>query len=78
MSGVFTILIIGMIVYMLFSKNAGLGCCGGHRNHGPANFPRRDSARRVYPAADDKDDDIIDLGKEDYHVLSVEEKQGQK
>ena len=77
MSGLFTILIIGMIVYMLFSKNAGMGCCGGHRNHGPVNHPREDSASRVYPSPD-KDDDIIDLGKEDYHVLSVEEKESHK
>ncbi len=51
-------LVIGVVLYMLFSKRGGtMGCCGGHGNHdhGPDRTHR-------------SDDDIIDLKKEDYRV----------
>ena len=66
MGGLFTWLIIGVVLYLLFSKRGGMmGCCGGHDHH---------SRRHPTPPAPrggrspESHEEIIDLNKDDYSV----------
>lgn len=70
MSGLFTLLIIGMVIYMLFSRGSGMGCCGGHPGHRRDDLPRRDFPTGVNSP---EDENIIDLKEGDYQVLSSDD-----
>lgn len=71
MNGLITILLIGLVVYMLFSKKGGMGCCGGHHDHAPGGQGRQDDKGpdRANTALG-ADDRVFDLKKEDYKVVS--------
>ena len=64
--GIFSWLIIGLVIYFIFSRRGGMmGCCNGH-NHNPSGyFNRADHHSKHSP---ESHEDIIDLNKEDYHV----------
>lgn len=78
MSGLFTLLIIGLVIYMLFSKNGAMACCGGHHDQQRPSGPhRRDAAPPSSSSAIDKGA-VIDLGKDDYQVLSADDNSDRK
>lgn len=65
--GLLVWLIIGVVIYMLFSRRGGMmGCCGGHGDHSSHgdNHYNNGQSRPQQPK-----DDIVDVKKEDYHVL---------
>ena len=66
MNGVFTWLIIGVVVYLLFFRRGGMGmggCCGGHDTHGhDHNHDSQDKPVSAEPHTDE----IIDLRKDQY------------
>ena len=63
LGGVFSWLIIGLVIYLMFSRRGGMkGCCGAH-NH---NSPEHTNHDIRYWT--ESQEDIIDLKKEDYHV----------
>lgn len=64
--GIFSWLIIGLVIYFMFSRRGGMmGCCGGHHHNSPKHANRANHGDRPWT---DSDEDIIDLKKEDYHV----------
>ena len=75
MGGLFTWLIVGVVIYLLLSRRGGMmGCCGGHDHH-PQDHSRDPRPGDHHPAGSSQEDrwaggreDIIDLKKEDYHV----------
>ncbi len=77
MSGLFTLLIIGLVIYMLFSKNGAMACCGGRHDQRPSGPHRRDAAPPSSSSGIDKGA-VIDLGKDDYQVLSADDNSDRK
>ena len=64
--GIFTWLIIGLVIYFLFSRKGGMmGCCGGHDHNSPGHDNHVDHRN---PHSPESREDIIDLNKEDYQV----------
>jgi len=65
--GLLVWLVIGVVLYMLFSRRGGMmGCCGGHGNHSSDGGGHQGHGQtRPHQSRDD----IIDLKEDDYHVL---------
>jgi hypothetical protein len=64
--GIFSWLIIGLVIYLMFSRKGGMmGCCGGHHHDSSrhADHPKDDSGHSM-----ESQGEIIDLKKEDYRV----------
>ena len=70
MNGLFTLLVFGLVIYMLFSRKGGMGCCGGHHDNHSGASPKRDMETPVSPV-DGWENNIIDLKEEDYQVITV-------
>ncbi|MGD8367246.1 MAG: hypothetical protein PVG78_06385 [Desulfobacterales bacterium] len=86
MTGFGILLVVGVVLYVLFSKNGSMACCWGHSHHGvshrepswkkPERFARYRRGenvvdlRRWRPARPPESGQIIDLGPEDYRVES--------
>ncbi len=60
------LIVIGLLVYSIFSRKGGVGCCG----HG-AHESRRHQDRPPVKSADIHPVNIIDLGPDEYTVLST-------
>jgi len=73
MNGLGTLLIIGIVLYFLFSKKGGMGCCGGHSHHSSRD---REPERRKPHSFHHKPEheDIIDLKPDEYKVISESSK----
>lgn len=72
MSGLFVWIILGIVIYMLISRRGGMGgmgCCGGHHDH-HSNHPTTGDPTVSGRHPGEREQDVIDLGKEDYKVLS--------
>lgn len=71
MGGLFTWLIIGVVLYLLLSRRGGMGgmmgCCGGHDHH-PHEHSHNPQPHEAHSEA--SREDIVDLKKEDYHVVT--------
>ena len=66
LGGIFTWLIIGLVIYFIFSRKGGmLGCCGGHDHNSSGHDNHADHRSHHSP---ESHEDIIDLNKEDYQV----------
>ena len=76
MNGIGTLLIIGIVMYFLFSRNrgmGGMGCCGGHSHHDPRHMEPRHPNPQDLPQ-DRESEKIIDLKPDEYKVLSEKSK----
>ena len=69
MSGILPLIIIGLGFFFLLSNKGGVRSCGGHHEHGP-----RPPGRRMWSEgfSEPARETIIDLKKEDYRVISIE------
>ena len=66
LGGIFSWLIIGLIIYFMFSRKGGMmGCCGGH-DHNSSGHKNHADHNSQY--SQDLYEDTIDLSKEDYHI----------
>ena len=66
MGGIFSWLIIGVLLYFMFSKRGGMmGCCGGHDHHSQQH---PDHSKTHTGRSPQSREEIIDLKKEDYSV----------
>ena len=75
MNDLFTLLLIGAVVYFMFRKG-GMGCCGGHGGHDSANSGNGHS-HTGHSAPHQEQSQTIDLNESDYSILpsNTEEKQ---
>ncbi|MCG6971872.1 MAG: hypothetical protein LJE66_01880 [Desulfobacterales bacterium] len=76
MQDLFPLLILALFVYLLFFRKGGMGmgCCDGHSGHGGhGREPHENRHFNAFPEG--KKEDVIDLRKDQYTVLPVEEDQ---
>lgn len=65
MQNVTALIIVGLVVYMMFFRKGGMGCCGGHGGH----EPEQDQKINMGESSDGDGGDVIDLRKDEYTIL---------
>ncbi len=65
MNGLIPLIFIGALVYLIFSRKGGRGCCGGHGTHD--SEPHQDAQSRK--SFHDHEENVIDLREDEYTVL---------
>jgi hypothetical protein len=73
MNDLFTLLLIGALVFFMFRKG-GTGCCGGHGSHSSSDS--KDSYTG-HSASHKEQSQTIDLAEADYSVLPSDTKEKQ-
>ena len=73
MGGLGTLLVLGIVMYFLFSRNSGVGCCGAHSHHSSQNG-KPDHSKTQGFAQKRENENIIDLKPDEYKVLSESHK----
>ena len=66
MQNLIPLIVIGLLVYSIFSRKGGVGCCG-HDAHGSRRHPDRPPVK----SAANHPVQIIDLGPDEYTVIST-------
>ena len=69
MQNVISIIFVGLIVYLMFSRKGGMGCCGSHGGHKPDQNQNVNTDRS--PHGDGGD--VIYLHKDDYTTLPTKD-----
>ena len=70
MQNLLPLILIGFIVYLIFSRKGGMGCCGSHDSHEPKRHQdghshSGDLSRDAHMGK------VIDLNKDEYTILPV-------
>jgi len=65
MQNLLPLILIGLIVYLMFSRKGGMGCCGGHDTHEPKRPQDGNSA----DLPQNRVEKVINLRKDEYTVL---------
>lgn len=69
MNGIGTLILLGVLMYFMFSRNGGMGCCGGHSDHDrqkrKPQTPRFDDTERKTEEVE-----VIQLRPDEYEILS--------
>ena len=80
MQDLFPLLLAAFFVYLLFfrKRGMGMGCCGGHNSHNShgshgGHNHGSDKDRHFHELSEDKDGEVIDLPKDQYTVMTIEE-----
>jgi len=73
MNTLFILLLLAVVVYFAFRKG-GMGCCGGHGNHGS---PDSKHTHTGHSASHKEQSQTIDLDEADYSILPSETKEEQ-
>lgn len=83
MQNIIPLILGAFVVYFLFFRKGGMGmgCCGSHGSHGRQSSHDRhgghghelDQDRHYNELSEDGKEDVIDLWKDQYTVLTVEE-----
>lgn len=68
MQNLLPLILIGFIVYLIFSRKGGMGCCGGHGSHEPKRHQDGHSHSDDL-SRDDRVEKVIDLSKDEYTIL---------
>ena len=79
MQDLFPLLLAALFVYLLFFRKGGMGmgCCGGHGSHG-GHGHEPDKDRYFDELSEDGKGEVIDLQKDQYTVMTLEEDQHPK
>ncbi len=64
MQSLFPLIIIGVLIYLVFFRKGGMGCCGGHLNHEEEKGHKIDSKSPFYKTGGK----VIDLDKDEYKI----------
>jgi hypothetical protein len=82
MQDLFPLFLSAIFVYLLFFRKGGMGmgCCGGHGGHGDhsGHGHEPDKGRHFNELPGDRKEDVIELRKDQYTVLTVEEEKHSK
>lgn len=65
MQNLLPLIVIGLLVYLIFSRRGGISCCGGHDAHEPKRPQDANTVERPH----DRMEKVIDLRKDEYTVL---------
>ena len=68
-TGIFTWLIIGLTLYLFLARRGGMMGCRGDHNRQPPGHSDRSETRFGHPSSETRGE-IVDLKKEDYHILN--------
>jgi hypothetical protein len=71
MNGILPLIIVALVLYLLLYKKGGIGCWGGHQKHRPVRQRKPNSGEDF---SEPTKETIIDLKKDDYKVISIENK----
>lgn len=69
MQSLLPLILAAFFVYLLFFRKGGMGCCGAHGDHGT----EPDMNRKPETLHSNAKGDIIDLRKDQYTVLPMED-----
>ena len=67
MQNVISLIFIGLVVYLMFSRKGGMGCCGGHGNR---QSSQNQNEKMDIPSHRDAGE-VIDLQEDEYSILST-------
>ena len=89
MQDLFPLVVAALFVYLIFFRRGGMGmgCCGGHGDHGDHSGHDDHDRNNIYGSRNaehvksmhyaelfgDSKEDVIELGKDQYTVLTVTE-----
>ncbi len=73
MQNLLPLILIGFFIYRIFSRKGGMGCCGGHGAHEPK---RHQDGRSDDLNPENRTEQVIDLRRDEYTVLSSNNDQG--
>jgi hypothetical protein len=64
MQNLLPLILIGIFVYLIFTRKGGMGCCGSHGS----NEPKRHQDEHSHPGdlPQDRMEKVIDLRKDEY------------
>ena len=68
MQNLLPLILIGLFIYLIFSRKGGMGCCRSHGSH----EPKRDQNGHLQSgdlSQDDHLEKVIDLRKDEYTIL---------
>ena len=66
MQNVISLIFIGLVVYLMFSRKGGMGCCGGHENRQSAQ-----NQKKMDKPFHGDTREVIDLQEDEYSILST-------
>jgi hypothetical protein len=66
MQNLIPIILVVFFAYLIFARKGGMGCCGGHGAHDSKRIKNEQSGK----SPNSRMEDVIDLHKDDYTVLS--------
>lgn len=67
MQNLISFIFVGLVVYLLFSRKGGIGCCSGH---GDRQSDQNQKEKMDIPSHGDAGE-VIDLRKDEYSILST-------
>jgi hypothetical protein len=65
MQGIIPLILLGLFVYLMFSRKGGMGCCGGHGGHDSEQNRKVNRGRSSHGDMGN----VIDLREDEYTVL---------
>ena len=65
MQNLISLIFVGLVVYLMFSRKDGMSCCGGHGGH----KPEQDQKVNMGKSSHGDGEDVIDLRKDEYTIL---------
>ena len=69
MQNVISLISVGLLVYLMFSRKGGMACCGSHEEHKPA----QDQKVNIGKSSHGDGGDVIDLRKDEYTILPTKD-----
>ena len=69
MQNVISLILVGLFVYLIFSRKGGMGCCGGYGGH----KPEQDQKVNMGKSSHGDGGDVIDLRKDEYTILPTKD-----
>ncbi len=69
MQNAISLIFIGLVVYLMFSRKGGMGCCGGHGVHKPEQNQNVNMGKSSHGDSGD----VIDLRKNEYTILPTKD-----
>ena len=69
MQNLISLILVGLFVYLIFSRKGGMGCCGSHGGHKSEQNQKVNMERSSHRDVGD----VIDLHKDEYTILPAKD-----
>ena len=67
MQNIISLIFVGLVVYLMFSRKGGMSCCGGHGDR----QSDQNQKEKVDISSHTDAGEVIDLKEDEYSILSV-------